>query len=171
MHQQGISLPELLIALALGAGLLLVGTLASVPWLAREAMRGATHDASVLLQTARIEAVARNNPCSFRIDLSTRTMSVVDMKDPSTTADDVILRTRQLPTPVSVAHPQAGSPVTFEFLGGSVYRVVFDPDGYVISGAGELVLYGGEQYGKVLVYSAGGVRHERWTGSSWTTAS
>jgi len=162
-----MSLPELLVALALGAILLFVGTLVSVPWLAREAMRGALHDASVLLQTARMEAVSRNNACSFRIDLSTRTMSVVNMNDTSTTTDDVILRSRQLPTPVAVAHPDSGSPVTFEFVSGAVYRVVFDPDGYVTSGAGELVLYGGERFGKVLVYSAGGIRYERWNGSSW----
>jgi Tfp pilus assembly protein FimT len=166
-----MSLPEVLIALALGAIMLFVSTLVSVPWLAREAMRGALHDASVLLRTARMEAVGRNNACSFRIDLSTRTMFVVDMNDTSTTTDDVVLRSRRLPAPVAVAHPDSGSPVTFEFVGGSVYRVVFHPDGYVTSGTGELVLFGGERYGKVLVYSAGGVRHQRWDGASWTTDS
>jgi Tfp pilus assembly protein FimT len=166
-----MSLLELLVTLALAAILLVAGTVVSVPWLAREAMRGSLHEASILLQTARIEAVARNHPCSFRIDLNNRTMSVVDMNDTSTTTDDVTLRTRQLPTPVAVAHPEAGSPVTFENVGSGVYRVVFDPDGYVSSGSGELVMYGGERYGKVLVYSAGGVRHQRWTGSAWTTDS
>jgi prepilin-type N-terminal cleavage/methylation domain-containing protein len=170
VNQRGLSLLELLVVLALGIILLWMGTLVSVPWLARESMRGTLHEASVLLQTARLEAVSRNTACSFRIDLSTRTMAVVDMNDTSTTTDDEVLQTRRLPSPVAVAHPSAGSPVTFEFVSGSLYRVVFDPDGYVSSGAGELVLYGGTQYGKVLVYSAGGIRHQRWDGSSWTSS-
>lgn len=169
MNQRGISLLELLAVVALGTLMLFVGTLVSVPWLAREAMRGSLHDASVLLQTARMEAVSRNHACSFRIDLGTRTMSVVDMNDPGTTADDVILRTRRLPEPVAVTHPEAGAPITFEFVSGTVYRVVFDPDGYVSSGTGDLVLYGGERFGRVRVYSAGGIRRERWDGSAWKT--
>jgi prepilin-type N-terminal cleavage/methylation domain-containing protein len=171
MNQRGLSLLELLAALALGTLLIFVGTLVSVPWLAREAMRGSLHDASVLLQTARMEAVSRNHPCSFRIDVGARTMSIVDMNDPGTTADDVVLQTRRLPEPVAVTHPTAAAPVTFELVGGTLYRVVFDPDGYVSSGAGDLVLYGGEQFGRVRVYSAGGIRHERWDGSAWTTDS
>jgi Tfp pilus assembly protein FimT len=166
-----MSLPEVVVALALGAILFVAGTVVSVPWLAREASRGALHDARVLLQTARMEAVRRNHACSFQIDLGARTMAVVDMNGTSTTADDVNLRSRALPAPVAVARPDAGAPVTFELVGGSVYRVVFDPHGYVTSGAGELVLYGGERYGRIRVYSAGGVRHERWDGSSWTTDS
>jgi len=171
MNERGMSLPELVVALALGVILLFAGTVVSVPWLAREASRGALYDARVLLQTARMEAVRRSHACSFEIDLSTRTMEVVDMNGTSTTTDDVVLRTRQLPGPVAVAHPTSGSPVTFEFVGGSRYRVVFDPHGYVTSGAGELVLFGGERYGRVRVYSAGGLRNERWDGSSWTADS
>ena len=83
-----MSLPELVVALALGVVLLFAGTIVSVPWLAREASRGALHDARVLLQTARMEAVRRNHACSFEIDLASRTMAVVDMNGTSTTTDD-----------------------------------------------------------------------------------
>ena len=47
----------------------------------------------------------------------------------------------------------------------------FDPDGHVSTGAGEMVLCSGERYGKVIVYSAGGVRYERWDGLAWVAGS
>ena len=94
-------------------------------------------------------------------------MAVVDTNGTSTTVDDVVLTIRRLAPTVAVAHPDSGSPITFEDLGGSVYQVMFHADGYVSSGTGELVLYGGERYAKLVVYSAGGVRHQRWDGSSW----
>jgi Tfp pilus assembly protein FimT len=162
-----MTLPELLVALLALAATLLIGTLAAVPWMARESMRGTLHDSSVLLQLARMEAVSRNHSCSFRIDVGARSMSIVDMNDTSTTADDVVLSTRRMPTTVSVARPDAGAPITFENVGGTLFRVVFDRDGHVSTGAGEMVLYGGERYGRVTVYAAGGVRHESWNGATW----
>lgn len=162
-----MTLPEMLAVLAIGAVLLLVGSVVSVPWLARESMRSGLHDASVLIRVARMEAVSRNRPCSFRFDVGARTMSVMDMNGTSTPTDDVVLASRRLAPAVALAHPTSGPPITFEAVGGSVYQVVFHPDGYVSSGTGELVLYGGERYSKLVVYSAGGVRHQRWNGSSW----
>ncbi len=57
--------------------------------------------------------------------------------------------------------------MTFAAVSGTVYEVVFDSAGRVDSGAGEMVLYGGDRYRRVTVYGAGGVRFERWDGSAW----
>ena len=116
---------------------------------------------------ARVEALSRNHACAFLVDLDAREISVVDTNGTVTDTDDVVLQARRLPTTVSVARPDGGSAITFESIGGSLYRVQFDADGHVTSGTGELVLYGGEHYGRVIIYSAGGVRHQRWNGSSW----
>ena len=81
MNQRGISLLELLAVMALGTLMMFVGTLVSVPWLAREAMRGSLHDASVLLQTARID---RSISCStaFSTLLSSRVSPVASGPPP-----------------------------------------------------------------------------------------
>jgi Tfp pilus assembly protein FimT len=151
--------------------ILVLGTLATVPWLARETMRGALHDAGTLLRVARTEAVKRSHDCRFIVDLSARTMSVVDTNGTSNSSDDLVLRRTRLPSVVSVARPDEGSAITFAEASGSVYLVQFDPGGYVSSGAGEMVLYGGECYRKLVVHSAGGVGYERWNGSSWAQGS
>ena len=78
----------------------------------------------------------------------------------------LVLRWAAFPSVVSVARPDAGPPITFAGA-DPVYTVEFHPDGYVASGAGEMVLCSGTHYDKVLVYSAGGVRYEQWDGSSW----
>ncbi len=162
-----MTLPELTVGLLIAAVALLVGTLVAVPWLARESARSALHDTATMLQLARVEALSRNHACAFLVDLDAREISVVDTNGTVTDTDDVVLQARRLPTTVSVARPDGGSAITFESVGGSLYRVQFDADGHVTSGTGELVLYGGEHYGRVIIYSAGGVRHQRWNGSSW----
>ena len=43
--QSGITLLELLVVVAVSAVILAVGAMATVPWLARESMRGAVRDA------------------------------------------------------------------------------------------------------------------------------
>ena len=167
-HESGVTLLELVSVIAAGMMILAAGTLATVPWLAREAMRGSLHDAGTLVQVARTEAVKRNHGCKFVVDLSTRAMSVVDMNGTESPDDDRVLRRAQLSSVVGVARPDAGSAITFATESDAVYLVEFHPDGYVSTGAGEMVLYAGDSYQKLVVYAAGGVRYEKWDGSSWT---
>ena len=147
--------------------ILAAGTLATVPWLAREAMRGSLHDAGSLVQVARTEAVKRNHGCRFVVDLSTRAMSVVDTNGTENPDDDRVLQQVLLPSVVGVARPDGGSAITFATESDAVYLVEFHPDGYVSTGAGEMVLYAGDGYQKLAVYAVGSVRYEKWDGSSW----
>jgi hypothetical protein len=151
--------------------LVALGAVAAVPRLAREAMRSALHNGGTLVRAAQIESVKRNRPCRFVMDLGARTMSVVDTIGTTTASDDVVLRSFALPTVVSVARPDAGPPITFTAGSGSAYHVEFAPDGSVSTGAGEMVLFSGGRYTKVVVYSAGGVRYEKWNGSLWRVGS
>ena len=64
--------------LTVSGDLVAVGTVATVPWLARETMLSTLHDAGTLLQVARMEAVRLNHGCRFIVDPAARTMTVVD---------------------------------------------------------------------------------------------
>jgi Tfp pilus assembly protein FimT len=164
--QTGVTLAELLVVLTLVAAVVAVGTAVTVPQIARQTMRSSLHTGGAMLRWTRTEAVKRDHACRFVVDLGARTMSVVDTQGTGTTTDDEILRQATLPTVVSVARPDVGSPITFS--GSSpVYHVEFHADGYVTSGAGEMVFCSGTHYDKVTVYSAGGVHYQQWNGSSW----
>ena len=167
-RESGVTLLELVVVMTVGMMILAAGALTTVPWLAREVMRGSLHDAGTLARVARIEAVKRNHSCRFVVDLSTRAMSVVDMNGTESPDDDRVLRRAWFPSVVGVARPDAGSAITFATESDAVYLVEFHPDGYVSTGAGEMVLYAGDSYQKLVVYAAGGVRYEKWDGSSWT---
>ncbi len=169
-RQAGVTVSELLIVFALVTMVMAAGAVATVPRIARETMRGALHNAGTLVRAARLESVKRNRACRFVVNLTTRTLSVVDTNGTATPTDDNTLRSLNMPSIVSVARPDAGSPITFTSASG-VYHVEFDPDGHVSTGAGEMVLCSGERYGKVIVYSAGGVRYERWDGLAWVAGS
>ena len=169
-QQAGVTLPEVLVVLTLATMVLALGAVATVPQLTRQAMRGALHNGGTLVRAAQTEAVKRNRACRFVVDLIARTMSVVDTNGTATVTDDKTLRSLPLPSVVSVARPDAGSPITFTLASG-LYHVEFDPDGHVSTGAGEMVLCSGERYGRFVVFSAGGVRYERWNGSSWVVGS
>ena len=164
--QSGVTLAELLVVLTLVAAVVAVGTAVTVPQIARETMRSSLHTGGALLRVARTEAVKRNRACKFVVDLGARTLSVVDTQGTGTTTDDETLRKVSLPTVVSIARPDAGSPIS---LAGSspVYYVEFHADGYVTSGAGEMVFCSGTHYDKITVYSAGGVHYQQWNGSGW----
>jgi len=162
--------------------LLVVATLASLvvvsavtfahPWLARERMRSAIYDVQTYVQLARVEAVNRNQACRFVIDTDARTLWVMDTVGTSTRSDDDVLFNRALPDKVTIERPDVGAPVTLDQIGTSdSYEVEFNPDGFVSSGAGVVVLLGGERYGRVTVFGAGGVLVERWDGSSWDAGS
>jgi len=170
VRQAGFTLSELLVVLTVATMVVAFAAMAAVPHLAKEAMRSTLHNGGTLVRAARIEAVKRDRACRFVVDLTARTMSVVDTNGTGTTSDDTVLRSTGLPSIVSVARPDTGSPITFTAT-GSVYHVEFDADGHVSSGAGEMVLCSGERYGKVVVYTAGGVRYEKWNGSAWIVGS
>jgi hypothetical protein len=59
--------------------------------------------------------------------------------------------------------------VTLTQIGSSsVYETVFTSDGIVSSGTGEVAMFGGDEYNRVMVFGAGGVSVDRWSGSGWT---
>ncbi len=169
-QQAGVTLSELLIVLTLATMIMAAGAVATVPRIARESMRGALHNIGTLVRVAQLESVKHNRSCRFVVDLTARTLSVVDTNGTATPTDDNTIRSLTMPSIVSVARPDTGSPITFTPASG-VYYVEFDPDGHVSTGTGEIVLCSGARYGKVVVYSAGGVRYERWDGLSWVAGS
>ena len=168
--QTGFTLLELMLVLVVGSLLVATGSLFAVSALASETMRSTLHDAGSLLQMARLEAVKRNHECRFVVDPPARTMSVVDTNGTAMTGDDVGLAVRPIPQVVALARPDAGSPITF-YPKGSTYVVDFDQDGYVNQGSGEMVLFGGTRYDRLIVYAAGGVHYEKWDGSAWVAGS
>ena len=50
---------------------------------------------------------------------------------------------------------------------GSRYEVKFTSDGTVSAGSGTVHVLGGERYGRISVFGAGGTQVERWNGSRW----
>lgn len=173
MNQKGMTLTELLIVLAV-ASLVLVATAAySLPWMERETMRSAVYDVQTYVQLARIEAVTRNRPCRFAVNPTTGVIAVLDtMGTPGNIADDEILYRTTMPSGVAFARPTTGDAVTLQQVGGTDwYGTQFSSDGLVDAGTGQVHLYGGERYGRVSVYLAGGVQVERWNGSSWEAGS
>ncbi len=165
----GLTLPELLMVLALGALVLAATAAYSVPWLARESMRSAIYDVQTSLQTARIQAVSRNHDCAFAINTGTRLVRVVDTMGTASTADDQILDETELPDSIAFARPDAGLPVTMTNLGGGWFGARFTSEGTVAAGWGEIVLFGGNAFGRLSLFAAGGVQVDRWNGSSWQT--
>ncbi len=169
--QRGITLAELLIVLAVASlGLLAVGTYA-LPWIAREALRSAVYDVQTYMQLARIEAISRNRDCRFAVDTSTNRISVLDTVGTPAVGDDILLYESDLPDTVSFARPDAGSAVTLDNVSGSIYQTRFGNDGIVNIGTGEVHMFGGSKYKKVEVFGAGGIRIQKWNGTSWAIGS
>jgi Tfp pilus assembly protein FimT len=158
---------ELLVVVAIAT--LIVGVTASfaVPLLARETVRSSTYDVQTYLQLARVEAVSRNRPCRFVIDVATKELAVLDSRGTASTGDDETLYATTLPGAVAFADPEHAAPVTVSALGGTSYQTVFESDGVVSSGSGSIVLFGGEEFRRVSVFAAGGIQIERWTGGGW----
>lgn len=168
MHRQsGVTLTELVVLFAVAALIVVSTVTLSVPWLAREGLRSATHEIQSTLQLGRIEAVNRNRACRLLVDTSNGQLQILDSMGTDTTADDERLHVSSIPQSVSFARPDSGAAVTFTNLGGSLHEVEFDPDGTVGSGNGEVVLFGGGMYHRVTLYVAGGIQIEQWTGSGW----
>lgn len=171
-RQRGMTLIEMMIVVAFASLILVAVAAYTVPWLAREGMRSAVYDVQTFMQLARIEAVSRNHACRFVINTDNGRVRVFDTNGTNPTGDDVMLYERTLPSSVSFARPDAGAPVTLSQIGASdEYQTVFTSDGIVALGPGEVVLLGGQRYGRVSVFGAGGIQVERWNGSTWHVGS
>ena len=166
--ERGLTLIELVIVIAVAA-LVLVATMAyTIPWMAKENMRGAVYDVQTHLQLARIEAISRNRDCRFVVDTASGDMTVLDSNGTSATGDDTELYSTELPENVAFTEPGGGAAVTLSQIGASSsYEAVFTADGTVTAGTGAVVLHGGEMYGRVRVFGAGGIQVDRWDGSQW----
>ena len=169
--ERGMSLAELTIVMVLVAIITTAVATYSIPWLGREEMRGAVYTIQEYLQLARVQAVSRNRDCRFLIDSGSRQVFVVDLNDPSTGSDDISLYSATLSSRVTFARPDTGSAVTLAAVSGSLYQATFASDGSVSAGAGLIAVQGGDGNYRINLYGAGGVRVERWTGSSWVAGS
>jgi prepilin-type N-terminal cleavage/methylation domain-containing protein len=168
-NEKGMTLIELVIVMSLAAVALVASASYALPWIARERGRSAVYDVQSYLQLTRIEAVSRNRDCRFVLDTSTRTLQVYDDNGtPATQTDDVLLYEETLPDDIQFARPDSGAPVTLSQVGtSSVYETVFNSDGTVSSGSGEVALFGGNEFNRVIVFGAGGVSVDRWHGNGW----
>ena len=166
--QRGMTLVELLAVLAVAAVLLVVSASYSMQWLAIETLRSGMQDVQAYVQLARTEAVARNQQCRFVVDTSTGVLQVWDGVGTLFTNDDVLVHEQRLPSGIVFARPDAGSLSTLQQIGTTAkYQTVFRSDGSVVSGTGDVFLYGGERFGSISVHAAGGTEMFYWNGSDW----
>jgi Tfp pilus assembly protein FimT len=163
-----MTLFELVLVVSVASVAVVATATYTLPWIARERSRSAVYDVQSYLQLARIEAVSRNRNCRFVVDTSTRIVQVFDGNGTSSTSDDTLLYESSLPSQVQFARPDSGSAVTLSQIGStSQFETVFTSDGIVLQGTGEVAVFGGNEYNRVLVYGAGGVTVDRWSGSGW----
>ena len=166
--QKGITLIELLIVVAMVSLAMLAVATYTLPWLAKEDLRGAVYDVQTYMQLARIEAVSRNRPCRFVIDTSSGRIAVIDTNGTlATIADDVVLYNSVLPDNVAFARPDSGAAVTLNNPSGSIYQTLFGDDGIVALGTGKVGLLGGTTYKQIQVFGAGGIQVQSWNGTKW----
>src|SRR5438445_3142489 len=149
---RGMSLAEIPVVMVLVSVVVVAAASYSIPWLGREDMRGAIYEVQQTMQLARAQAITRNRDCQFRIDTSSRTASVVDLNDPSTSTDDITLSTVTLSSKISFARPDSGSAVTLANVSGSLYQATFSANGTVSSGAGLIAVQGGDGSYRINLY-------------------
>ena len=102
------------------------------------------------------------------VDTQAGSLRIVDLNLPGT-PDDVQLSRLDLSSTIRFDRPDAGDPITLPTLGSGVYEATFEADGTVSSGAGgEIVLRGGDDYHRVTLFGAGGVRVEHWGPDGWS---
>jgi prepilin-type N-terminal cleavage/methylation domain-containing protein len=168
--ERGFSLLELLSALAIAALLIGLAVLVAGPLVGNESGRGAVYELQTLVQLARMEAVARNRECRLLLCPTLREIRVIDTRgtlaDPS---DDEVLHGTVLPETVSFERPDAGSAVEWASIGGSPewFQLRFASDGTVEAGEGDVIVHGGDRYGKVAVFTSGGTQVTAWRASGW----
>ncbi|NIV49140.1 MAG: prepilin-type N-terminal cleavage/methylation domain-containing protein, partial [Gammaproteobacteria bacterium] len=90
-NQNGISLIELLVVVAVAAVALVTTVAFSMPWMAKETMRSAAHDLQAVMQLTRIEAVSRNHACRFVLNTDLGQMQVWDTRGTGGASDDELL--------------------------------------------------------------------------------
>lgn len=168
MSQRGFSLLELLFVILMLSVIMVLVAMFALPAVGREAARGAVHDVQTFMQLARIESITRNRECRFVIDSGSRALRVMDtMGTAGDLTDDVELRTMTLPSTVGFARPDSGSAITLESVSGNEYQTIFDSDGSVATGTGEVVIFGGGHHTKIEVFGAGGLEVLHWDAGGW----
>jgi prepilin-type N-terminal cleavage/methylation domain-containing protein len=166
----GFTLLELVSVLAIAAVLIAMTMFVAGPMIGNESGRGAMYELQMLAQLARMEAVARNRECRLLLCPASREMLVIDTRgttaDPS---DDEVLHGTVLPESVTFERPDAGSAVNWASIGGTPewFQVRFASDGTVEAGEGDVIVHGGERYGKVAVFVSGGTQVTTWTTGGW----
>jgi prepilin-type N-terminal cleavage/methylation domain-containing protein len=167
-NQNGLTLVELLTVMAIATLVLAVSVAFSVDWMTQQTMKSALYDIESHLEMTRVEAVNRNHECRFVIDTSDSTMQVLDGNGTDATGDDLLLYEARLPSSVVFADPEGGDPVSLDVIvDGSIYEASFGADGALSSNTGDVSLYGGEMFGRVSIFAAGGTQLESWNGSAW----
>ena len=170
-NQRGMTLVELIVVVALAAIVLIVAVGNSIPWMAKQTMRGAVHDVHTFLQLTRIEAVSRNRPVRFVVDTVGGEFQIMDSLGTSSLTDDLELHRSRLPETVAFDRPDSGGVVTLQAIDAVHFQTVFGSDGTVTSGAGDLFFSGSGSYGRIGVHVAGGTEISRWNGAEWQAGS
>ena len=166
--QRGLTLIELIVVVAVVSVMVGITVAYSLPWLAKETMRSGANDVQSFMQLAKIEAVSRNRECRFVVDASSGTLEVWDSLGTGDDSDDVRLHLSSLPTSIAFERPDFGDVITLEQIDSSLrFQSVFGSDGVISSGDGAVFLRGGEGFGNVEVYAAGGIEMHYWNGSTW----
>lgn len=172
MNERGMTIPELLVVLALAAAVFLLAGSYALPWVQQQTMQSAVYDVQSHLQLARVEAITRNRTCRFEVDTATRLVRVFDVMDPADLTDDVLLHSSQLDTDVAFSDPEGGDAVTLSQIGTTTaYEAWFRSDGVVTVGVGDIRLLGGQRYNRVSVFGAGGTQVDRWNNGGWHVGS
>ncbi len=165
----GFTLVELVSILAIAAVLIALTMLIAGPMIGNESGRGAVYELQSLAQLARMEAVARNRECRLLLCPTSREVLVTDTRATVDPTDDEVLHGTVLPESVTFERPDAGSAVTWASIGGTPewFQVRFASDGIVEAGEGDVVVHGGDRYGKVAVFVSGGTQVTTWSASEW----
>jgi Tfp pilus assembly protein FimT len=167
MRERGASLNELLIVVAV-AGLSLLATVTyTVPRLDREGLHSAITEVHTYMQLARGEAISRDRACRFVVDTANHRLGVVDTAGTLPFGDDILLYETPLPRNVSFRRPDDGTAIALEPAAGQTFQALFQSDGIVSAGAGELVMQGGSEYARVRVGVNGEIQVHRWDGTAW----
>lgn len=165
--ERGVTVVELLCTLGLAGLILLIGMSASIERADDGRVRAAAQDVRGMLARARTEAVKRNLSCRFALNTATGAMQVLDTRNTSSTSDDLVIAQGQLPTRVTMGMPDGSAPVTLTVASSPVTVRYADFAQSGLVDGGQIGLRCGSAFCRVLVYDAGGLRVERWTGSQW----
>jgi len=167
--ERGFTLLELMFVVALAGVIAAIAVLVSGPLIGTEGGRSAVYEIQTMAQLARMEAVARNRECRLLISPALRQVMVTDSLGTTVTTDDQVLHDSTLPESVSFERPDTGAAVTWESLGGSPawFGVRFASDGTIEAGEGDVVVHGGDRYGRISLFTAGSAQVTTWSNGAW----